>query len=349
MHRQRHTPERSLDRSGRRRGRRAFGAVGLLFAALAVAGCGPELGPVYKLLHLPGPQLPETSDPSVVESGGTYYVYGSDNHLRAPVTRVTDLGRVYDLRSKNADTTEAMPTKPAWTARAVQTWAPTVASIGGRWRMYYSADRPNPPQPGNPQCLGLASSDSPTGPFMPDPNPAQCGIDGVGGALDPQFFHDPVTGQDWLLAAFGDTESPLRIMPVSPNGALGEPVVLLGRQYPWEYHFIENPSMAYDRVHGNYLLAYSAGFWFQGSYSTGIARCSSPTGPCTSDPSGPWLASSDGRSGPGGLSFFTDRHGGSQAIFSTFAAGAETQNGGRSASILPVTLDPSLGLGDIVK
>ena len=342
-------PTRHLPTTPRLLARRVAGAAFLLVVIAALTACGPELGPIHKLVNLPGAQLPETSDPSVVENGGTYYVYGSDTHLRAPVTQITDLGRTYSLRDKNAVTSEAMPTKPAWTARARQTWAPSVAWIGNRWVMYFSADRPNPPQPDNPQCLGMATSSSPLGPFTPEPGPAHCGINGTGGALDPQFFHDPVTGQNWLLAAFGDTESPLHIMAVAQDGSLGPATTILGRQHPWEYHFIENPSMAYDPVRRNYLLTYSAGRWFEAGYSTGIARCARPTGPCTSDASGPWIASSAGRTGPGGLSFFTDRNGATQGIFSTFAAGAEGRSGGRSASILPLTLEPAVGLGDVVK
>ncbi len=55
--------------------------------------------------------------------------------------------------------------------------------------------------------------------------------------------------------------------------------------------------MTYDYERGNFLLSYSAGKWWESNYSTGIARCSSPTGPCTSDPSGPWISSSNGRTG----------------------------------------------------
>ena len=61
--------------------------------------------------------------------------------------------------------------------------------------MLFSADRPNPPQPWNPQCVGRAWADGPLGPFVPEPWPADCGLGGVGGALDPQFFRDPLTAQ----------------------------------------------------------------------------------------------------------------------------------------------------------
>lgn len=312
-------------------------------------GCGPELGPIAKLLKLPAPQLPETSDPSVVAQSGTYYVYGSNNHLRAPVTKITDLNRSYTLPEKNAVTSEAMPQKPAWAANDRQLWAPTVGVLGNRWIMFFSADRKNPPQPNNAQCIGRAWANGPLGPFTPDARPATCGINGSGGALDPQIFRDPATRKLWLLAAYGDTQSPIVAIPVAENGALGTAVTILGRLHPWEYHFIENPAMAYDKAKGNYILTYSAGKWWEGRYSTGIARCSTPAGPCTSDPSGPWIASSNGRSGPGGLSFFNDSTGKTMSIFSTFQAGRESTSGGRSASIMPLTTSPAVGLGEVVK
>jgi len=321
----------------------------LLSAAAALAGCGPELGPLWKLGEIARPTLPETSDPAVVRVDSDYYIYGSNNHLRAPVTHTRDIDASYSLAEKNRITREAMPQPAPWAANPRQFWAPSVGQAGGRWVMFFSADRRNPPQPQNPQCIGRAWADSPLGPFVAEPLPFTCGTDGVGGALDPEFFTD-AAGQHYLLAAFGDTETPLKSIPLDTwANATGPAADLLGRRFPWEYHFIEQPSMTYDYTRGNYLLAYSAGKWFEREYSTGIARCSGPMGPCTSDESGPWIASSAGRTGPGGLSWFSDTTGRGRAIFSTFQAGWETQNGGRSATVAPLTLDPVVALGDVVK
>lgn len=315
------------------RRRAALTAIGLAFALLVVA-CGPELGPVTKLSSIPAPRLPETSDPSVVRIGREYYVYGSNNHLRAPVTRTTNIDQTLTLAQKNAVTHEGMPTKPAWTRTSMQLWAPTVGKFGNRWIMYFSADRPNPPQPHNAQCIGRAFSSSPAGPFAPEAKPWHCGINARGGALDPQLFTD-AKGQRWLHATFGDTESPIHAIRLDANGnRIGDAVPVLERQHPWEYHFIEQPAMIYDPHSKNYVLTYSAGKWWEARYSTGIARCAEANGPCTSDPSGPWIRSGAGRTGPGGLSFFSDTTGTPRAIFSTFASGQESTNGGRSASIM---------------
>ena len=337
------TPTRARPR------RRVLSFALLLLGAVALAGCGPELGPVAKLAAIWQPTLPELSDPSVLRVDSKYYVYGSNNHLRAPVTETFDIDRAYTLSEKNRLTHEGMPTQPAWASSTKQFWAPTVAQMDGRWIMFFSADRRNPPQPWNAQCVGRAWSNSPSGPFVPDPSPFTCGLGGVGGALDPEVFTDN-DGRSYLLVAFGDTESPLHSIPLDWWGnPAGDAVPILTRQHPWEYHFIEQPAMTYDWTRGSYLLAYSAGRWWEAAYSTGIARCSSPVGPCTSDPSGPWIASSNGRTGPGGLSFFSDTTGRGRAIFSSFQAGWETQVGGRSGTVMPLTLDPAVGLGDVVK
>ena len=312
-------------------------------ASFLVGGCQVPLGPVTKLGAIEAVRFPESSDPFVVAAGGQYYLYGSNNDKRAPITRVSDINRAYSLTEKNALSVEGMPTKPAWTATSKQLWAPSVAALGGRWIMWFSADRINPSDPANPQCVGRAIADNPMGPFVPEALPVHCGVDGHG-ALDPNVFTD-ADGKHWLLLAFGNTDSPIHTIPLDAEGNFaGAPVTILGRNYPWEYWFIENPSMVYDRASRNYLLAYSAGRWYEGNYSTGIARCTTPAGPCVGDPSGPWIASSNGRSGPGGLTFFQDHDGAQRAIFSTFAAGAETTNGGRSSSTMYLRTDPSVAL-----
>jgi beta-xylosidase len=342
------TPLRTTTRTrARARAVLLLSALGVLAAACVAppaAPTGPALGPIAKVTAIPGPLFPETSDPSVVRVGEEYFIYGSDNHLRAPITRVTDIDTPLSWWEKLSFVHEGMPVKPAWAAKENQLWAPTVGQFGDRWIMYFAADRVAPPQPHNAQCLGRAFATAPEGPFEPEPTPWHCGLRGVGGALDPELFTDP-DGQRWLLAAFGDTESPLHIMRLDARGErASEPVSILDRVHPWEYHFLEQPAMHFDERRGDYLLTYSAGRWFEPGYSTGLARCTTPVGPCTSDPSGPWMASTAERSAPGGLSFFTDTDGGTRAIFATFATGDERMLGGRSANIMRLVTEPTVTL-----
>src|SRR5262249_28512528 len=120
-------------------------------------------------------------------------------------------------------------------------------------------------------------------------------------------------------------------------------VALETRDQPWEVVFLENPSMYFDG--STYLLAYSVGNWQQEAYSTAIARCASPTGPCTDQPSGLWLTSLGDRWGPGALSFFVGPDGGARVAFESYAAGNLAIVGGRSTTIAPFFTDPWPRLG----
>jgi hypothetical protein len=99
--------------------------------------------------------------------------------------------------------------------------------------------------------------------------------------------------------------------------------------------------MVHDPVRGDYVLAYSAGRWYEAGYSTGIARCVAPSGPCVSDRDGPWISNGQGRSGIGGLTFFADLAGQQRALVSSWAAGWEAVTP-RAASVLRVDLSPTL-------
>ena len=71
-------------------------------------------------------------------------------------------------------------------------------------------------------------------------------------------------------------------------------------------------------------LAYSAGDWRTGSYSTATARCSGPIGPCTKAPArSPWLVSGNDRSGTGGLTFFARADGTTMAAYASWNTDCE--------------------------
>ncbi len=53
----------------------------------------------------------------MVRVDSQYYVYGSNNNLRAPVTETLDITRYYTLQDKNRITHEGMPNPAPWAAR----------------------------------------------------------------------------------------------------------------------------------------------------------------------------------------------------------------------------------------
>lgn len=301
------------------------------------------------------PIWPVLADPAVLVDNGRYYLFGSNwGGFRAPVTSTTSLTAPISLASWSNSTKEAISGNPAWAANDGVFWAPHVMKLAtGSYVMFFAANRPNPPQAWNPTCVGRAFASSPGGPYLPDSTPFTCGIDGTGGALDPELFRDPRTGSFTLLVAFGDTA--VSINAIQLDDFLGAPLAtrepsrlftdsqaLAGQQYG-DTTFYENPSMVWDAAAGNYLLTFSFGDWHTANYRTGLARCSTPLGPCSLQSRTPWLTSGASRSGPGGLSFFRGLDGTTvYAISASYPSGAIGAL--RSGSVQRVTLASSPAL-----
>ena len=182
---------------------------------------------------------------------------------------------------------------------------------------------------------------------MPEAGPFTCGLNGVGGALDPNLFQAP-NGQWYLYAAFSSTDQSIYGFGLDANLDLtrdsyglapywDSPVY--GKTYPWEGKFLENPAMAYDSKTQTYVLTYSAGGdWFTADYVTGLARCGAPLGLCAGNPDGPWLAKNNLRTGTGGLSFFTALDGTLKAVYASYAPGSEGSNG-RAATVASMSFE----------
>ena len=89
-----------------------------------------------------------------------------------------------------------------------------------------------------------------------------------------------------------------RVARADGTGLAGDPVELIRNDLSWERDVVEGPSMI--EVDGVWHLFYSANRWDTADYAVGHAVCETVTGPCVKDPE-PWLASTDGTAGPGGL------------------------------------------------
>ena len=83
---------------------------------------------------------------------------------------------------------------------------------------------------------------------------------------------------------------------------------------------------------GEYLLFYAAGDWKTAGYATGVARCTSPAGPCTKQRL-PFLATSNDAVGPGGLSVFTASNGNAYVVYHSWVGGIGYPRGVRALNI----------------
>ncbi|KND36330.1 family 43 glycosylhydrolase, partial [Streptomyces stelliscabiei] len=213
-------------------------------------------------LVMRSPVLPGlTADPNIVRFGDTYYIYPTTDgfanwsgtqfkaYSSKDLVHWTDHGVILDLGPDIS-----------WTnSRA---WAPAMTAKNGKYYFYYSAD-------GN---IGVAVSDSPTGPFK-DPLGKPLIARGAysGQMIDPAVFTDD-DGQSYLYFANGQAYVvPLnddmvsfdasKVTNITPSG-YREGSFVIKRKGTYYFMWSEN-----DTRDENYRVAYATG--------------SSPTGPWT--------------------------------------------------------------------
>lgn len=327
----------------------ALGAVALVVAS----ACVPLGQPAIRQRAV-APRVFDASDPYVLVAGGHTYLFGSSNNMRVPVRSVASYAG--SLTASQSDWAraprDAMPTKPAWVRTeggSWEIWAPSVIRIGDTYYLYFAGKRIGATDLRNDQCIGRASSKSPTGPFAPAGSPLYCGLTPERGsnswgrgALDPEVFRAP-DGKLYLLAALSRTGDNIGVVPLASNGLVPGGVnaparTLVSQAYPWHDGtddgafnaggaFLENPSMVYEPQTRTYLLFYSAGQWNTARYVTGFARCQSPMGPCTVDARAPFLMGGNGRTGTGGLTAYRSAAGELRVAYASWQQGRENQVG----------------------
>jgi beta-xylosidase len=224
-------------------------------------------------------------DPFVLQEGDTYYVYATN-----AVGRNISLASSTDLVEWKV-LGNAMPTLPKWAQPKTEyVWAPEVIKMGGQYIMYYTArDRTS-----DTQCVGVAVSASPEGPFR-DTNekPFVCQSE-QGGTIDASPFRDE-DGQLYLLykndgncCGMG-TYIYVQEMALDGLSLVGEPLRLIRNDREWEAYVIEAPSMF--KHEDKYYLFYSANNYGGPEYAVGYAICASPRGPCKKAEENPILGS----------------------------------------------------------
>ncbi|KAI1199818.1 xylosidase/arabinosidase [Nemania serpens] len=142
-----------------------------------------------------------TADPSAHVFEGRVYIYPS--HDRETDIEFNDNGDQYDMTDYHVFSTTALD--PPYAADAVtdhgvvlraedvpwaskQLWAPDAAFKDGKYYLYFPArDRSSVFR------IGVAVGDSPTGPFVADPEPIPGSF-----SIDPASFVDPDTGDAYL-------------------------------------------------------------------------------------------------------------------------------------------------------
>lgn len=261
-----------------------------------------------------GQTFPQTknliSDPFVFATANLDYMYSSSTggagqpHL--PERTFVVMGKFLSLR-------DALPTLPKWVKPKSALWSPDVRKVGDVYVMWFSGQyRGYTLSSGlSPQCIGVATSKSPTGPFVSRARtPTICQTFEYGD-IDPRTLVAP-NGQEWLYwknEGNADVLDPLpthiyaRRLATNGQTLIGPTSTLLTNHLPWEGSLIEAPDMVH--VGNQYLLFFTGNSSWSDDSGIGLALCKGPGGPCASPYAGPWLGSNVEGAGPGEESIYS--------------------------------------------
>jgi len=279
--------------------------------------------------------LPVTAGGSVVR----FVAFGTgDWPARIPTAHSSDL----TTWQKGPD---ALPDLPGWAApdsKHSLSWAPAVLDTGRGYVLYVTL----PDARSGQQCIGVATSAAPDGPYVGvGDGPLLC-QHALGGSIDPSPTRDRDGHLLLLWKDEGNTRgrpSGLWEQPLTADGLglVGTAHRLLTARQPWQDNIIEEPAVI-PAADGGWWLFYSGSLFDTPTYATGLAYCPDLDGPCRETSDRPFLATpalkEEGQFAPGGLETFRDGHGALWAVFDTW--NRPTRNGRfrccRSLQLAPV-------------
>ncbi|HVM65672.1 MAG TPA: glycoside hydrolase family 43 protein [Acidimicrobiales bacterium] len=298
--------------------RTALAVIATLFVVATVGfiGSGQTGGAVVKLTvpRIGAAQVVDqndVADPTILTVGPTYYLFGTtDWRSNVPTATSTDL-----VHWDNVP--DALPVLPQWAQPSISmTWAPAVIAVGRRYVMYVTTEE----RASGRQCIAVATSASPGGPYADgSAQPFLCQRT-LGGSIDPDAVRDSRGALHLVWKSDGNCcglGSSLWEQDLSPDGLhlVGRSHRLLGADQAWEAGNVEGPALVQAAT--GWWMFFSGGDWRTASYATGIAWCRAIEGPCRDVLTRPLLPSTDAGRTPSGLSTFVDAHGGLWAAFTT--------------------------------
>ncbi len=271
--------------------------------------------------------MPENfPDPAFIDVDGTFYAFSTQSGgVNVPVARSEDMTSMALLKNPDGTLKDAMPTLPSWTNREDPgIWAPDVIQLAdGSFVLYFSATSG---KDNNKHCIGAATSQSVSGPFVPSDNELACPLRD-GGAIDPAGFVDADGKVYVVYKVDGNSlggggpcgnedqshDTPIVLQGVSATDGYtpigeGTPLLHLG---PNDGPLIEAPSLVRS-TNGTYVLFFSSNCYKTQFYDTSFATSTSVTGPYTRSSAPLLITGTEGLLSPGGTDVLAD---GSRIVF----------------------------------
>jgi beta-xylosidase len=263
-------------------------------------------------------------DPSVLLVGKVYWAYGTGS-----AGRNLQVMQSSNLTSWTAPS-DPLPTLPSWASTGL-TWAPAVIQLAGSYVMYYTVRDTALAM----QCISVATSATPAGPFVDhSTGPLICQTTD-GGSIDPNPYRDPASGKLYLLWKSDDNSlgqnTHIWAQALAANGqamAAGSTAsLLLNESAAWQSPTVEGPTITSHS--GRYYLFYGANNYDTASSAIGYATSGSLLGAYANQSvSGPWLATTGNAQGPQGPMIFTDASGTTRMAFAAWYGKVGYENGG---------------------
>ncbi|MEJ7803335.1 MAG: glycoside hydrolase family 43 protein [Candidatus Limnocylindria bacterium] len=262
-----------------------FAAVIVGIAAYVVAyGAQPAYENPVLANDAPDPAVFRTDD-------GTYYAYATQAYFDAkfinvPILRSTDLVQ-WELVG------DAFPANPDWATRSPgDMWAPHMMRWeDGTYRLFFSAAR----RDNGEMAIGVATADSPTGPFTDSGGPIITGQSFS--AIDP--FVLEYGGTNYVY--WGSAGEPISAQELTADGTgvRGSPIEVLPRS-SGEYESLIEGAWVTEHDDRFYLM-YSGDACCgpEAHYAVMVARSDSPLGPYSRNPDNPILEANEEFNAPG--------------------------------------------------
>jgi len=133
------------------------------------------------------------ADPEVLYYDGKFYIYPTTDGYASWSGRSFSVFSSEDLVNWKHETVILdLPKDTVWSTG--NAWAPCIIEKDGKFYFYFSAN-----VNGGAKAVGVAVADSPTGPFVDSGKPlVNVSPTGGGQQIDPDVFHDPVSGKYYL-------------------------------------------------------------------------------------------------------------------------------------------------------
>ena len=233
-------------------------------------------------------------DPSVIKVGDQYYMYSTDAiwwpegavresdtirqgniHVRrsADLVNWEFLGWAFDRIPEEA---QAHLRKATGGKEAEGIWAPYIQEWEGTYRLFYSVSVFG----ANTSAIGLATSNSPEGPWEPKGLVVKTFQDSPMNAIDPSVVVDAESGRHWML--YGSYFGGLFALELDPKTGLalrpGDLGKVVARRAEGKQRIIEAPEVIYHPETKKYYLFVSYDALFT-HYNLRVGRADKPEGP----------------------------------------------------------------------